>query len=670
MRLFVLTCWLTLCLGSAMAADDGGTQSPFSMGAGARDLSLGGASLAAGDMVTAPYWNPSRLALAERFYLGGFHSRLYESDVAYQYLGAVMPTLDFGSFGIGVFRLGIDGIEKRDVNNVPSPESIDDNRMAFYLAYARTVAGYNLGLAATMEYHSLDSYSSTSSPGFNVSVSRRFTPGPAWFDHLTLAASGRNILSPKMELVQEQISLPLAADFAATMGIRPKANWDQNLQWSVAVHTAEHTDAELAAGLEYNFGDLLSLRGGVRDEKLSFGAGIQYHGLRFDYALVDRELGSLHMFNLISAFGRSASEKRADRRLRREVEFNSMMSERLSANNRQMVEQIVVRADSCLGEGDLPQAVNLYDRALFLARGNGVDTLWIQDAATGARERLEEARHYERYSLYMDSAQATFSRGEYLEARYYGNLARTELPEAKEPVDLIDKATAAIDESTARQDMIQQRLWVADSLLSFGQTEAALTILTTLSQFAPEESGVKLALKRAELERWRRIAAEAYGVEDFAAAMAALDSALTVFPGHQWFLDLRQRIEENRRQVEAPVIVEELPEAEPLSGELLKEVAATYRAAQEAFEEGDLGRAIAGWEKVERMAPNYQSVRAYLLNAYKFVGVEQYGQNELEQAVVTWKKAAHLDPENGEIRNYIDRTENELRRLRELSYEP
>ena len=112
--------------------------------------------------------------------------RLFDSDVAYQYLGFAWPTLDFGTFGIGVFRLGVDGIEKRDINNFPEGE-IDDSRFAFYLAYGRQMSGYQVGAAITMEHHSLDAYSSSSSPGLNLAVGRTIEFGSSWVRAMSLA---------------------------------------------------------------------------------------------------------------------------------------------------------------------------------------------------------------------------------------------------------------------------------------------------------------------------------------------------------------------------------------------------------------------------------------------------------------------------------------------------
>ena len=104
--LIFVSCLLGLTALSVYA-DDAGTRSPFEFGVGARELALGGSAVSRCDAATAPYWNPSRLASAEQIGVCGFHCRLFDGDVAYQYLGLVIPTLDWGSIGFGVFRLGI-----------------------------------------------------------------------------------------------------------------------------------------------------------------------------------------------------------------------------------------------------------------------------------------------------------------------------------------------------------------------------------------------------------------------------------------------------------------------------------------------------------------------------------------------------------------------------------
>jgi hypothetical protein len=63
------------------------------------------------------------------------------------------------------------------------------------------------------------------------------------------------------------------------------------------------------------------------------------------------------------------------------------------------------------------------------------------------------------------------------------------------------------------------------------------------------------------------------------------------------------------------------------------------------------------------------AVREYLVNAYKFLGVDYYGKNKLMAALEQWQKATKLNPENAEIERYINRVENELKNIKELSYE-
>ena len=157
---------------------------------------------------------------------------------------------------------------------------------------------------------------------------------------------------------------------------------------------------------------------------------------------------------------------------------------------------------------------------------------------------------------------------------------------------------------------------------------------------------------------------------DRSGALAALDSALARFPAHQWCLDMRGRIE---REIHA--LSQVAPRAaapatsKPLSEELQREIETLDRRARDAFERGELQDAILNWERVLGLSPAHGSVKAYLVNAYKYVGVDLYGQNRLREAVETWRKAARIEPHNEEIRQYISRTENEIMRLQELSYD-
>ncbi len=667
--LYILSLSLLVLMSPLSASDQGGTESPFSFGAGARELALGGAGLAEcnGDM--APFWNASRLARAGQYSLSAFHSNLYESDVAYQYLGLAVPTMDFGSFGLGIFRLGIKGIRKRDEGDLYLGD-IDDNRLAVNLAYARTISDYDFGLVIMMEHHSLDDYSATSSPGFNLSAGRRFELNNGRFRYISAAVNFRNLIKPHMNLVEENIGYPGALDLGLTSGIMPNPRWNQTLNLSLRLTKVENLDPDLSAGIEYDIEKLLWIRGGIHDRKLSMGAGIKIKSVAFDYALVDRDLGSLHMFTLTTSFGMPIKEKRQERLRRREAEFDDLMRDRLMSLNREKVSQMTAEGRQLLEEGKLVEAAGAFDRALFLARASSLDSTAIIDLAQETQSRLREVSRTERYQQFLDSAGVKLTNGDFLAARYFASLALTEKPDAPEAKAVWNRADETIRQLESREETIKNQLWAADSLLSYGQIDQALTLLSALEEYAPGDINVGKARRKAVFERWRTMASNAYSTTQFDLALSALDSALSLFPGHEWCLDLKKRIQRESTLTEqktAPAPMASI--AEPLSPELEKEVAAAYTTGRDLFTRGELPDAIKFWEKVERMAPDYLSVRSYLVNAYRFVGIDLYSRSLYDQAVEVWKKAVRLEPDNEEINGYIRRTETEIRKLQELSYE-
>jgi tetratricopeptide (TPR) repeat protein len=669
MKRIALTLIFVLCCSElGVGSNQGGTESPFVLGAGARDLSMGGAVTAGSSPATAPFWNASLLARAERYCFSGFHSGLYESDIAYQYLGMAFPTLDMGTLGLGVFRLGVNNIERRDYANLLTGD-YDDTRMLFLVAYGKSISGYELGAALSMEHHSIETYTATSTPGLSLSLSRRFVPGWHWLPSVAVAANGRNLIKPGTELADVVVKQPTALEFGLETELSPMASWNQSLTLAASVRKVDKLDATVSAGLEYNFSDLLYLRGGVRDSRLSFGAGVGYRLLSFDYALVDRDLGSLHMFTLTTTFGKSVTERRAGREQQREKAFNSLMNERMNDRNRAAAKKLVEEGKQLLSGQQYDEANNRFERALFLARSAGLDTVTIHELASEAQTGIDVRQRRERYDAALSSADHSLEGSDYLSARHYASLALAEDSTSEGARAILKKADAAIERIAAKDGLIRTRLLEVDSLLSYGHVAAALEAVRTLRQFAQEDPGVQLAVKRVEFEQWKERATQAFALRDFGVALAGVDSALVRFPGHQWCIAMRERIVAESRQSSVALPVVTTAEPMTLSADLQREVEAANREAQKAFENGNLQAAITNWERVERIAPNYQSVRTYLVNAYKYVGVELYGKNMLADAVVVWRKAAGLAPDNVEIQEYIRRTENEISRLNELSYD-
>ncbi len=431
----------------ADGSNGAGLNSPFSLGTGARDLALGGSNLAISDPSTAPYWNPSRLAQVERFSATGLYSRLYYTDIPYQYLGIAAPTVDFGVFGLGVFRLGVDDIEIRDSSNFLLGTT-SDNRFAIYFAYARIVSGTNIGFSVSFEHHSLADHSATSSPGLNLSLSRGLNHPSSWLRSGAIALVGRNLIKPRIKLAEEEVSSPASLSLGLSSVVAPKASWQYLISVSASMTKETNSSVDWAVGVEQSLKNLLHIRAGLRSEHLNLGAGIGNDYLRFDYAWIDRDLDPLHLFSVSAAFGKSTLEKRKIRSERREAEFNRLMGERLTGKNREMVDQLSKRGKEYLDDGRLSEAYEYLEKSLFIARSIGEDTVKIAQALGQARERLEKSIQIYQYTQFLDSARTMLTGKDYLMARYYSELALEKEPQSAEADSILQAAVAAIQQDS------------------------------------------------------------------------------------------------------------------------------------------------------------------------------------------------------------------------------
>src|SRR5512147_609751 len=76
-------------------SQDGGTVSPFSLGAGSRAIGVGRAFVTNADDASAPYWNPAALKNVQQMQFTAMYMPLYGEwfGADYTYFGFVYPTL-------------------------------------------------------------------------------------------------------------------------------------------------------------------------------------------------------------------------------------------------------------------------------------------------------------------------------------------------------------------------------------------------------------------------------------------------------------------------------------------------------------------------------------------------------------------------------------------------
>jgi tetratricopeptide (TPR) repeat protein len=431
----------------------------------------------------------------------------------------------------------------------------------------------------------------------------------------------------------------------------------------------DNIDLTASVGLEYTYADILDIRGGLRKTDWSIGAGIEYKGISFDYALVDRELGVLHMFSLTSSFGSSTEDRRRVRAERRETDFQNRMQEQLTQKNRTTVDELVKSGQRSMESGNLAAAIDHFDRALFIAGSSSIDTASIASLLTKASNELNRDRQFNTHNTYLDSARQYLAGNDAVTAQYYANLAQSVFPESTEASTLKQEINHVLDESATRERMVADQIRQIDSLLTYNQYEAAVSRAQSLAQIVPDDSRVTSLLKRARFGDLSERGDRAFANSNYDLALAIVNEAETLFPEHQWCAALKKRVEDAKRAMANTVATSSQDTKRPLSDNVRKEVEDLYGDGQAAFDNGMFEDAIESWERVELLAPDYNSVRQYLVEAYKYLGVEHYGNNELEQALALWRRATELMPGNQEVLSYIRRTEAEMTKIRELTYE-
>ncbi len=634
-----LVAFILMASGGASGSD--GTESPFSFGAGARELALGAAAVTDPSDATAIFWNPSHLTLAQKIAVIGMHSELLANGVAYQYFGVVIPTLDLGGFGIGLFRQSVDGIEKRDDDNVYLGQ-FDDSQLRLYVGYGRRLGGFDVGASFSLDHQSIDTYRATSSPGLSLSAGHQFDPAPIWLNDLRVSAVVRNLLKPGIKLAEETYRYPTILELGGSVCLAPGTGAVHTFEPFVTFRKAESNPLQLYGGLEYIYKETLRIRTGFRQRHLSIGAGLALGLVSFDYALVDRDLDYIHLFALTVSYGPSVDERRRTRAEKQEADFRKAMNTQMQQRNLDLIDKLLAEGHDQLASGLYDDAAGSFDRLIFLARSTGLDDSEYQKLLDSAVDLRLETERTRLRDASLDSARTSLASGDFLSARYHALEALEADSESDEARQLFTEADETLKEQAERTEFVSEQLIRIDALLDSRRLDQAELMLQSLAELAPEDDAVMRRANRLELERLRLKIADMESARDAGAGPTTSTAADS--------------------------LTEDTPQ-KALSEEQLAEISDLYQEAKELFNSGDIRAAVQRWERVAGQSPNYLSVREFLVKAYRFLGLELYGQKRRAEAVEVWKKALALDPANDEIAEYIKRAEAQMKKLEELAHE-
>ena len=303
------------------------------LGVGARAVALGGSTVASVGDLSAMYWNPGGLASVSG---SSFHASYtqYIADVDYSF--AAYGT-HLGGVGTLAFSFMLMNSGEMDVRTVRDPEGTGEQfkvqGYAFQMSFGRLLTdrfsiGGSVKFIREQIWHS-------SAQSFAVDIGSQFrTP----YDRLKLGASisnfganmrmdGRDILFSEdpdqqnqgnVEIVNaryETDSFPLPLIFRVGLTWEAVTAGNHTIQFSTdAAHPNDNSEY-VNLGAEYDFRDLLALRGGYRnlfevdgEQGLTFGAGLNLRidrtlRTRIDYAYADfGRLEETHWFTVALDF--------------------------------------------------------------------------------------------------------------------------------------------------------------------------------------------------------------------------------------------------------------------------------------------------------------------------------------------------------------------------------
>ncbi|MFA4947078.1 MAG: PorV/PorQ family protein [Candidatus Krumholzibacteriia bacterium] len=266
------------------------------LGNGARAGAMGEAFTAVGDDATSIYYNPAGMASVDGVDLNVTHSE-WLMDVRFEQVSVVNEMLG-GAVGLnftGVYYGAMDRYSDY-------PALVPDGTFSPYdlscaAGYAMDVVpNLSAGVSAKLIYEKIDFESAT---GWAVDVGLVHR---SMIEGLTLAASMLNF-GPQAKFVEEKFYPPFQIRGGAAY--RYDADWLKGnvIAATDAVFPNDGT-AKLHMGMEYNYRMLVSVRAGYKSnyqiQGPTFGFGVAYRNLRFDYAFmpVENVFGDIHRFSI------------------------------------------------------------------------------------------------------------------------------------------------------------------------------------------------------------------------------------------------------------------------------------------------------------------------------------------------------------------------------------
>ena len=652
---------LPMFSGAEAQEPDYGAEDIFSYGTGLRAWGMGGAFAALSDDASGGSWNPAGLVNAPREELSLLHVVFFE-DTVYQHLGYVYPILDVGTLGIGITRLGTEGIILYDErgNPVGTTSNMQGQAMFSFATglpwslWGSLAAGANVKLIM----HELAGYSAS---GFGLDVGLLYQP--RFIRNFYLGINAQNLVSPRLKLFHEEDVFPMNL----RVGMAYKLLTGSRNQLILAIGADQNADSAVRThlGMEFSYGNFFAARIGMNEGKFSAGAGFGSGDFWVDYAFSTTDLGSVNKFSLTYRLGPTVAEKREEnsRRLQKEVErkvqegVKSLLAEQIKAGveeqmrllTEKKVTEFYQQGLNYLQQGEYSQAIESFQKVLAWSAEHPE----VQTSLKKATEDLMKATAESR----LDEGKNFYGKGQLEEAIFKWKEVLEIDPQHREAQDLITRARSEV---TQRE--VETIFNEALALFNKGDISKAEVKFKQVVDLSPEHPSASRYLQQIEetlrKEKISRLYAEGmdlYQKENYDEAIFKFRNLLEISP-------------ENVEAQKGLIMAQQAMETAGLNRlveKLMKEGMAYYQS-------GNWSSAEQVFQQILILKPDYTEAQKYqeqsrnLLLQEKvqqllLAGIKFIQENKLEDARIKFYQILELEPTEERAKQHLQKIEDEER---------
>lgn len=626
----LLTIFLMVTVAFSVFSQDGGVSSIFSKGVGARQIGLGGAVVAYPQDPTTIFWNPAGLEYLQQKSFSMYYAT-YLAGAYFNFAGYVHPTLNMGTFGLGVSRIAIGDLIERPPENYTETGRFSFEQSEFYLSYGKIIRNF-ISVGVNIKFERFVMYDS-SDVGFGGDLSLMYLPEVDNFllRDIRLGFTVVNAYSPRLnpgdatDYIPQRLLFGFAKPLIFGDGQKP-------LVWLFSIDRGENEGLKVRTGLEYSYQNLGMLRIGYNaDDKLSFGAGASYGQFQFDYtygSLANRDFGAGHRISFSVQFGKTKSELLEIVNARRNREIAEQVADEKEQERRARMEELLTEGRQLYGEKKYFLAKVNFEWVFNILDPGNLDAEDMMDQCDARLEEIQIQESLEQLAEIADNdrkqtaeifnrhhtkGRAFLSDGNFNAAIQEFRLALQQLPNDENTKEQIRLA------ETAQEDRIADLIAKADE---FGKKEDYTEAINYLRQARllslDEEAQLELIMAR---------------IAEFQDKIRVLDyyrTGLMEYKAENW-AEARTNFEEARKR--AP--------NDPEIARFFKEAERREKAVDQDI--------------LPKMQDKYT-------RAFNFYMVGKY-----HEAIDIWQDLLLIQPYNLRIIRNIDEAEKDLERLKDIN---